>query len=355
MYSSQEKLSTRGPYFSEDDHTPLDIVDYSIDASLEPAREWIDGKATLLVTPRRGAISTLVLTLAEPLVVRSVTSRQLGYLLALRVRGHNDVIINLPQPLLQGQLLDLQLTYSGRLPTVAPEREVMSMQINDTYRARWSPATSTRVAPAGTRKPRSATTRRPQCGCACRRAFRRSRAACSRRGTPSSCPPMARTGPWKEYHFSATQPVRYLAWATSRFVHVDSAEFSITPPEDAAPLARRGLHLWRTTRRIQRHVAAPGARGVRRGATHDEVLRFAPRRRPLSELHGGAGRARAAGRSQPAVLRGAEPPAAGDANCVARRSRVFQQLPRVLSRARGGAPVVGAGCWMEELPRAVDQ
>ena len=40
---------------------------------------------------------------------------------------------------------------------------------------------------------------------------------------------------WKEYRFSATQPVRYLAWATSRFVHISSSSFSITPPEEDLP------------------------------------------------------------------------------------------------------------------------
>ncbi len=40
---------------------------------------------------------------------------------------------------------------------------------------------------------------------------------------------------WLEYRFSATQPVRYLGWATSRFVHVDTATFSITPAEEERP------------------------------------------------------------------------------------------------------------------------
>ena len=56
IYPSKEKLATRGPFFSEDDHTDFDIVNYDIDASFDPRREWIDGKATLMVTPRRGAM-----------------------------------------------------------------------------------------------------------------------------------------------------------------------------------------------------------------------------------------------------------------------------------------------------------
>ena len=66
-----------------------------------------------------------MLTLAEPLVVRSVTSRRLGYLMALRVSGQDDIIINLPQPLRPDELLDLEFTYGGRLPAVPPEREAI--------------------------------------------------------------------------------------------------------------------------------------------------------------------------------------------------------------------------------------
>lgn len=80
-----------------------------------------------MVTPRRGDVSTLILNLAEPLVVRSVTSRKLGYLMALRVSGQEDVIINLPEPLRPDELLDLEIAYSGRLPASPPEREAVDL------------------------------------------------------------------------------------------------------------------------------------------------------------------------------------------------------------------------------------
>ena len=57
IYPSKEKLATRGPFFNEDDQVDFDIVNYDIDASFDPRREWIDGKATLLLTARRGPIS----------------------------------------------------------------------------------------------------------------------------------------------------------------------------------------------------------------------------------------------------------------------------------------------------------
>src|SRR5687768_13491959 len=127
IYGSKEKLATRGPFFDEDDQVDFDIVNFDIDASFDPRREWIDGKATLLLTARRAPISTIVLTLAEPLSVRSVTSTRHGYLMALRVSGQDDIIINLPTPLRPDELLDLEFVYGGRLPAIPPEREAIEM------------------------------------------------------------------------------------------------------------------------------------------------------------------------------------------------------------------------------------
>ena len=66
-----------------------------------------------------------MLTLAEPLTVRSVTSTRHGYLMALRVSGQDDIIINLPEPLRPDELLDLEFVYGGRLPAMPPEREAI--------------------------------------------------------------------------------------------------------------------------------------------------------------------------------------------------------------------------------------
>ena len=240
MYASKDKLATRGLSFSEDDHTDFDILDYDITASFDPRRDWIEGKATLIVKPRRGSLSSLNLNLAEPLVVRSVLSRRFGYLMALRASGQEDVIINLPQPLGHDELLDLEVVYGGRLPAVPPEREAVNVmqQAGDIFtippdpsyiytgRSGWYPqgevsdyATATMLlrVPEG---------------------FSAVASGALDEGYPKLVPSDGRTAPWKEYRFSATQPVRYLAWAISRFVHVDSGSFSITAPEeDAPPLA----------------------------------------------------------------------------------------------------------------------
>ena len=269
IYPSKEKLATRGAFFSEDDNTEYDIVNYDIEASFDPRREWMDGKATLLVTAARGPVSTLVLSLAEPLVVRSVLSRRHGYLMALRVSGQDDIIINLPQPLRSDQLLDLEFTYSGRLPAVPPEREAIALGQSNEYfslqqapsyiytgRSGWYPRgdiTDYATATLTLRVPEN---------------FSAVASGALDEGYPKQIPSDGRTM-WWEYRFSATQPVRYMGWATSRFTPIDSATFSITAPEESdttlsgvsynageisvianGMLQRRGRELFAETQRV---------------------------------------------------------------------------------------------------------
>jgi hypothetical protein len=288
VYASRQKLATRGPFFSEDDSLDFDVVNYDIDASFDPRREWIDGKATLLLTARRAAISTLVLSLAEPLTVRSVLSRRFGYLMALRVSGQDDIIINLPQSLRPDELLDLEFTYSGRLPAVPPEREALDLDVaplgggprtfgpaptaqsNEfftiqpvpsyiyTGRSGWYPQadiTDYATATLRLRVPENYAT---------------VASGSLEEGYPRQLPSDGRTF-WWEYRFNATQPVRYLGWATSRFVHVDTGSYSIEQTEDgdvaktgvsytfgdvtvhsSGMLARRGRDLFEETLRVMR-------------------------------------------------------------------------------------------------------
>jgi hypothetical protein len=291
VYASRQKLATRGPFFSEDDSNELDVVNYDIDASLDPRREWIDGKATMLLTARRGPVSSLVLSLAESLVVRSVLSRRFGHLMALRVSGQDDIIINLPQSLRPDELLDLEFTYSGRLPAVPPEREALEFdaqirrpsylggaasrgaalaQANEffaiqpvpsyiyTGRSGWYPQadiTDYATATLRLRVPENYAT---------------VASGSLEEGYPRQLPSDGRNF-WWEYKFNATQPVRYLGWATSRFVHVDTGSYSIEQPDEgdvvktgasytfgevtvhsSGMLARRGRDLFDETLRVMK-------------------------------------------------------------------------------------------------------
>ena len=236
IYPSKEKLATRGPFFSEDDQADFDIVNYDIDASFDPRREWIDGKATLMVTARRDPISSLVLTLAEPLTVRSVTSARHGYLMALRVSGQDDIIINLPEPLRRDELLDLEFVYGGRLPAIPPEREAIEVareryeQANDFFNAQTLPSYiytgRSGWYPQGDVTDYATATLRLRVPAG----YSTIASGLPDDGNPTALPPDGRIS-WMEYRFSATQPVRYLGWATSRFVHIDSTSFSIPAVE----------------------------------------------------------------------------------------------------------------------------
>jgi hypothetical protein len=150
--------------------------------------------------------------------------------MALRVTGQEDIIVSLTEPLKPGQSLDLEVTYGGRLPAVIPEREalqtssdVFGLLAEPSYtftgRSGWYPqakvtdyATATMVL------------RVPQ-------AFSSIASGRMADGDPTLVRLEGQNGQWKEYHFTATQPVRYLGWSTSRFVPVDSASFAIDESE----------------------------------------------------------------------------------------------------------------------------
>lgn len=232
VYASKQKLATRGPFFSEDEQADFDILHYSVEASFDPQREWIDARARVLLVATTAPVSTLMLNLAEPLVIRSVTSREFGYLMALRVSGQNNVIVNLPEPLLPDTALDLEFVYGGRLHATPPEREAIDLAQDQnefvaiqpepsyiyTGRSFWYPqgqASDYATAKLVLRVPDS---------------YSVVASGALDEGFPKVVPgAQART--WKEYQFSATQPVRYLAWAISKFVHVDTATVMMPPPD----------------------------------------------------------------------------------------------------------------------------
>ncbi len=65
--------------------------------------------------------------LAQSLAVSSVSSPELGRVLALRVVGQNSVIVSLPQALPRDSRIVLDVYYAGRLPAQEIEREAMSL------------------------------------------------------------------------------------------------------------------------------------------------------------------------------------------------------------------------------------
>jgi len=125
VYASEEQLAARGRYYSEDDTAAYDVLHYDVDARFDPDREWINGRGSLRLRTKREGMTTLSIKLAEPLTVSAVSSPTLGRVLALRVAGRSSILISLNRPLPMDTEVQLDLSYSGRLPGQNIEREAM--------------------------------------------------------------------------------------------------------------------------------------------------------------------------------------------------------------------------------------
>jgi len=126
-YASEQKLSSRGRFYDEDDLVDYDITDYDIDAQYFPEREWMEGRTRLKLRVKSHALGVLTLRFADSLNVSSVTSDEFGRLMFLRVRNQNSVLVNLPSPVSRDFPLTLTLNYSGRLARVNVHDESTSV------------------------------------------------------------------------------------------------------------------------------------------------------------------------------------------------------------------------------------
>lgn len=124
---SDAARARHGDDVNEDDLNDIDVRHYEIDATVDPERAVIDARARLQVTVRAAALSTMSIRLAEPLVVRSAFSPELGRLVHLRVRSRDSLVVNLPAPLPRGAVFTLELVYGGRLPSQSVEQEAAQL------------------------------------------------------------------------------------------------------------------------------------------------------------------------------------------------------------------------------------
>ncbi len=131
IYASKEKLATRGRFYNEDDLAAYDVLDYDIEVTALPNRQWIDGRARMRLKSRLPGLGQLTVKLADSLIVRSIASDRFGRLFNLRVTNQNTVLINLPSLLKEDEELTLTFTYSGRLVPQAPDRETLAMGQDD--------------------------------------------------------------------------------------------------------------------------------------------------------------------------------------------------------------------------------
>jgi hypothetical protein len=222
IYASPQKLSARGRFYDEDELTDYDVLDYNIEATVYPEREFIEGRTRMRLRVRAYALATLTIRLADPLTVLGVVSAEHGRLLHLRVNNQNSIVVNLPTSVARGSEINLLIAYSGRLPAQGVDREaIQGGQREDlpyvpaepnyllSNRAYWhpqSPVTDYATATLRITIPEGY-------GCVASGEL----AAGSPVSTKDSSLPQ---GGKKLYVFTAADPLRYLSLVISRFVKV---------------------------------------------------------------------------------------------------------------------------------------
>ena len=117
LYPSVAKLAARGRFYSDDTSREYDVLDYAVSATIDPHRQIITGRARLSMRIRSTYVPTLMVRLADSLAVTAVSSVEHGRLLHLRLEGQNMIAVNMPRALQQDADLTLVIDYGGRLPS----------------------------------------------------------------------------------------------------------------------------------------------------------------------------------------------------------------------------------------------
>jgi hypothetical protein len=236
VYASEETLARRGRFYNEDDRREYDVIDYDLDLAVSPGREWLDGVVTVRMQVKAEALSTIQLKLADSLVVRSITSDRFGRLFGFRVNNQNIIVVNLPASLPRGAQLKLTFVYSGRVQPQSMDGletagigiggqeqtfDAPEMTAEPSYlyssRSAWYPqATTSDYATAIIR-----ISVPPSYGCVA--------SGVLDAGWPQLAGEKADQTERRLYSFSATQPLRYLAFIVGKFVHVDTRSVTFEP------------------------------------------------------------------------------------------------------------------------------
>ena len=277
-YASEQKLQSRGRFFDEDDSIDYDVLDYDIDASFYPDREWMEGRTRMKLRIKSHGIGVLTMRFADSLNVSSVTSEEFGRLLFIRVRNQNSVLVNLPSPVARDFPMTLTITYSGRLArqgiideSIGPEVQQRNSQPDDvplvpaepkwlfSNRNYWYP--QNQVTDYATARLRLAVPGE----------YAVVASGVLEEGSPSAAPsaPLdnsSRVVPRLVYSFTAPQPVRYLGIIISRMIRVDAATVAldIVPIKASLPDMSGTSTLQQQINRINAAVAIPpvGARNT---------------------------------------------------------------------------------------------
>lgn len=249
-YASEQKLRSRGRFYNEDDTVDYDVLDYNVDVSFYPERDWIEGSTKIKLKVTSHAAGVLTLRFADSLNVSSVTSDELGRLLFLRVRNQNSVLVNLPQAVSQDFAITLKVNYSGRIIKQSIQDESIAVQRASqpddipvvplepkwlfSNRNYWYP--QNQVSDYATAHMRITVPME----------YVVVASGVTELGSPAAAPAAtiegsSRTVQRTSYSFVALQPVRYLGIVVSRMIHVDAATVALDiVPKPLPPPDMRG-------------------------------------------------------------------------------------------------------------------
>jgi hypothetical protein len=238
LYPSKDKQARRGRFYNEDELVDYDVLDYDLEVSVTPDRQWIDGRARIHLKVRAYVLGTLTLRLADPLVVQSIVSYEHGRLFGIRVKHQNTLVINLPTAIGRDRELTLTITYAGRLEPQTPDRETVSFEgvqrTSDdqplmaaepsflySSRSYWYPQAP--VSDYATARMRISVPAAIDCVASGE----------LEPGFPMLVPAKDPAQNRKLYVFTAAQPLRYLAFILSRFARAETATIAFPAATDA--------------------------------------------------------------------------------------------------------------------------
>src|SRR5688500_7798285 len=268
LYASVAKLAARGRFYSDDTSREYDVLDYDVEASIDPRREFIQGRTRLAMRIRSTSVSTMLIRLADPLVVTGVTSVEYGRLLHLRLHNQSLILVNMPRVLPQDSDLTLVITYAGRL--AAQDLDIDTIQ-----------TTEAPQSPSSTAEPSYLLSNRsywypqnpiPDYATATMRITVPQEYAAVASGEPLEAPGVVslrdlvtpRDG--KLFAFRANQPLRYLALVISRFNRAGDSRIEFSEEAAGAGGDPMALRVEATPRQQSR------GRALLRST--EEILRF---------------------------------------------------------------------------------
>ncbi len=235
LFASAERIAARGDSYNEDDLRDYDVLNYDIEATIAPERDFMSGHARLRLRTRAFALNSLTLRLADALTVSAIATLEHGRLLHLRIRNQNTVIVNMPAAMPRDTELTLLINYAGRIvpQEISDETVQTSGQGNEdgpyipgernlllSNRSFWYPqnpitdyatATLRIIVPEGY--------------------------SCVASGEPKHSSDvslrdlLALTPDGKSWVFTAADPLRYLAVVVSKFTRVAESTLTVTGGE----------------------------------------------------------------------------------------------------------------------------